>query len=83
MAFVHNHDAEDIFNCIVFNSEETEMGKFSSIDNVGINSEIAEIKYYNMQGIEYNATPEEDGIYLKQVKYRNGETQITKIIINN
>ena len=36
-----------------------------------------------MQGIEYNATPEEDGIYLKQVKYRNGETQITKIIINN
>ena len=83
VAFVHNHDAEDIFNCIVFNSEETEMGKFSSIDSVGINSEIAEIKYYNMQGIEYNATPEEDGIYLKQVKYRNGETQITKIIINN
>ncbi|MBR4886638.1 MAG: Omp28-related outer membrane protein [Muribaculaceae bacterium] len=83
VAFVHNHDAEDIFNCIVFNSEETKIGEFSGVENIGIDSEIAEIKYFNMQGIEFDTTPAEDGIYLKQVKYRNGKTEKSKIIINH
>ena len=82
VAFVHNHNAEDIFNCIVFNSEETAMGELSSIENVGFDSEITETKYYNMQGIEFSTAPIENGIYLKQVKYRNGNTKKSKIIIN-
>ena len=59
------------------------MGEFSGVESIGIDSEIAEIKYFNMQGIEFDTTPAEDGIYLKQVKYRNGKTEKTKIIINH
>lgn len=83
VAFVHNHDSEDIYNCIVFNSDETEMGEFVQIESVEVDSEIVEIKYYNLQGIEFSATPNENGIYLKQVKYRNGNAENSKIIINN
>ena len=58
------------------------MGELSSIENVGFDSEITETKYYNMQGIEFSTAPIENGIYLKQVKYRNGNTKKSKIIIN-
>ncbi len=83
VAFVHNYDSDNVFNCIVFNSDETAKGDFSNIIGQIIEADIIEEKYYNMQGVEFNIVPSEDGIYIKQVKYNNGQTERIKIVINN
>lgn len=81
VAFVHAYDPNDLFNCMVFNSEETYVNPPAGIDNLNSDNCIVESTYYTLQGVQLPAEPENNGLYIRQDRLENGKTITNKTII--
>lgn len=81
VAIVHNYNANDIFDCVVFNANESPLGAITAIDEVNNDSDVVESIYYTLQGIALPGEPENDGIYIRQDRHSNGTISTIKTLI--
>lgn len=82
VAFIHAYDPKDLFNCVVFNAEQTSADTFAGVGNISAQDEIVKTTYYTLQGVQLPAEPEDNGIYIRQELLQSGNTITNKTLIN-